>query len=269
MSETFQCGDNAALVGYLYDECEATERRAIEAHLEVCAACAAEVAALGSTRLQLSAWTPPDADLGFRIVSDAAPSSVLRPARWWSMPMPAWAQAAAAVVLFGAGLSLGVLQGRVIQGGAVQPAATVASPSTALGAGAPATAPVSTASASTASASTVSTEDLAALESRLRGEMAQLRTASATSASATSAAPGSEAQVLDRVRALLDESEQRQQRELALRVTQVMRDFDTQRRADLAQIQGNFRQIEGVTGAQVREQQEVMNYLMRVSQQGR
>ena len=250
MSETFQCGDNAALVGYLYDECEAAERRAIEAHLATCPACAAEVAALGSTRLQLSAWTPPDADLGFRIVSDAAPAvgrdNVLRPARWWSSPLPAWAQAAAAIVLFGAGLWLGVLQGG--QGPDEQPAATVAA--------APAAAP----------ASTVSAQDLAALESRLRGEIAQIRTAAA--APVAQGQP-SDAAVLARVRALLDESEQRQQRELALRVTQVMRDFETQRRVDLAQIQGNFRQIEGVTGAQVREQQEVMNYLRRVSQQGR
>jgi hypothetical protein len=261
MSETFQCGDNAALVGYLYDECEAAERRAIEAHLARCPACAAEVAALGSTRLQLSSWAPPETELGFAIVRAQASglrpeteARVLWPGAWWRQPLPAWAQAAAAIVLFGAGLWLGVLQGG--QGQDEQPAATVAAapPSTALGAGA--AAPVST----------VSAQDLAALESRLRGEIAQIRTAAA--APVAQGQP-SDAAVLARVRALLDESEQRQQRELALRVTQVMRDFETQRRADLAQIQGNFRQIEGVTGAQVREQQEVMNYLRRVSQQGR
>ena len=252
MSETFQCGDNTALVGYLYDECEPMERREIEAHLAVCGACAAELAALSATRLQLSSWTPPEAHLGFRVVSDAAPSNVLRPARWWTRPMPAWAQAAAAVVLFGAGLWLGVIQGRD-----VQPApATVAS------------------SAPTAAATTVSAADLAALERRLRGEMVQLRAAAATTAAPAQAsnAPAQsavEGQVLARVRALIDESEQRQQRELAVRMTQIMRDFDSQRRVDLAQIQGNFRQIEGVTGAQVREQRDMLNYLMRVSQQGR
>jgi anti-sigma factor RsiW len=253
MSETFQCGDNAALVGYLYDECEPAERDAIDAHLALCAACTAEVAALTSTRLQLSAWAPPEAALGFRVVSDAAAANVLRPARWWTRPMPAWAQAAAAVVLFGTGLSLGIMRGDVTENGGVQPAATVASTPAA-------------STAATATGNTVSAEDLAALEQRLRNEIAQVRTAAATSASPGQA---NEAAVLARVRALLDESEQRQQRELALRVTQVMRDVDTQRRVDLAQIQGNFRQIEGVTGAQVREQQEVMNYLRRVSQQGR
>ncbi len=256
MSETFQCGDNAALAGYLYDECEPGERAAIEAHLALCAACTAEVAALTSTRLQLSSWAPPEAALGFRVVSDAAATNVLRPARWWARPMPAWAHAAAAVVLFGTGLSLGIMRGDVTQDGGAQPAATVAS----------APAVPSTALRASPTASAVSADDLAALEQRLRGEIAQVRTAASTGAS-----PGqpNEAAVLARVRALLEESAQRQPRELALRVTQVMRDMDTQRRADLAQIQGNFRPIEGVTGAQVREQREVLNYLMRVSQQGR
>ena len=46
----------------------------------------------------------------------------------------------------------------------------------------------------------------------------------------------SDADVLRRVRALIEESERRQQRELALRVAQVMRDVDAQRRADLVKI---------------------------------
>jgi hypothetical protein len=73
--------------------------------------------------------------------------------------------------------------------------------------------------------------------------------------------------LLARVRTLIEESEQRQQRELALRTAQVVRDFDSQRRVDLAQIQRNFGQIEGLTGAEAREQREMLNYLMRVSEQ--
>ena len=63
MSDIFQCGDNPALVGYIYGECEPAERRAIEQHLRVCPACAAEIDALGVTRTQLAAWRPPDAQL--------------------------------------------------------------------------------------------------------------------------------------------------------------------------------------------------------------
>ena len=74
---------------------------------------------------------------------------------------------------------------------------------------------------------------------------------------------------MTRVRTLIEESEQRQQRELALRTAELVRDFDSQRRIDLTQIQRNFGQIEGLTGAEVREQREMLNYLIRVSQQQR
>jgi anti-sigma factor ChrR (cupin superfamily) len=261
MSNTFQCGDNTALVGYLYDECEPGERAAIDAHIVLCPACAAEVAALQSARQQLSSWTPPGADLGFAIVrsqasgpraegwSNLEAADRPRPAgpragAWFRQPMPVWAQVAAACLLFGTGLSLGVLRGTTPS---TSPAQTVATTS------------------NIASATTVTTTDLAALEQRLRAEMAELR---AVPASTAAAAPQpNNAQILAQVRALIDESEQRQQRELALRTAQVVRDFDSQRRVDLAQIQRNFGQIEGLTGAEVREQRQMLNYLMRVSEQ--
>lgn len=103
MGDTFRCGDNAALVGYLYDEGDAGERAAIAAHLAICSKCATEVSDLSATRQQLSAWTPPETQLDFRLTSGAA----ARPARWWSNPLPAWAQLAAAAVIFAFGLALG------------------------------------------------------------------------------------------------------------------------------------------------------------------
>jgi hypothetical protein len=159
--------------------------------------------------------------------------------------VPAWVQAAAALLIFGVGLSLGILRGTT-------PGAPVAP-----------TTPSATASHA-ASATGPTADDLAALEQRLRAEMAELR---ATPAVSRTAAPQSSAQILAEVRALIDESEQRQQRELALRTAQVVRDFELQRRVDLAQIQRSFGQIEGLTGAEVREQREMLNYLMRVSEQ--
>jgi anti-sigma factor ChrR (cupin superfamily) len=262
MSDTFQCGDNTALVSFLYDECEPGERAAIDAHIAVCAACAAEVAALRSARLQLASWTPPEADLGFAIVrpqasglraegwdrsgaSDSPGLRGLKPGPWFRQPMPAWAQAAAACLIFGAGLSLGVLRGtssNTLPSGQVAAGSNVASPGT------------------------VTATDLSALEQRLRAEMAELR---AVPASTTAAAPqGNNAQMLAQVRALIDESEQRQQRELALRTAQVIRDFVSQRQLDLAQIQSKLGQIEGLAGAEVREQRQMLNYLVqRVSEQ--
>jgi hypothetical protein len=76
----------------------------------------------------------------------------------------------------------------------------------------------------------------------------------------------SEAGLLRRVRALVDESEQRQQRELALRVADVIRDVESQRRADLVKIERSLGAIQSNTGVEVMKQRELLNYLVRVSQ---
>jgi anti-sigma factor RsiW len=119
MGDTFHCGDNTALVGYLYDDGDAGERAAIAAHLAICSSCAAEVAELSATRQQLSAWTPPETPLDFRLTSGAAAP----PARWWSNPLPAWAQLAAAAVIFAFGLALGTVVTRSSELAAVSPQA--------------------------------------------------------------------------------------------------------------------------------------------------
>ena len=268
MTDTFQCGDNMALVSYLYGECEPAERAAIAAHTMLCAACAAELAALESARLQLASWTPPEADLGFRVVGTRGagdepqpalgagslglpPDAITRSGAWWSRPLPAWAQAAAACLLFAAGLWLGVVRG-----------STPGASPTVSASGVP-TSGVPTSGVATTGAApvpaTASRAELTALERRLGAELAELRAAAPQGIS--------EAQMLARVTTLLEESEQRQQRELALRTAQVVRDFDSQRQVDLAQIQRSLGQIEGLAGAEVREQREILNYLMRVSEQ--
>jgi len=240
MSETFTCGDHGALVSYLYDECAPNERRAISAHLAICRACATELTSLGATREQLAMWTPPEAQLGFKIVPDAPASSVLRPSRWWQKPMPAWAQVAAAALIFATGVTLGALGGI---GGPERSAPLQADAS--------------------AAASTVTKADLAALEQRLRSEMSQVRPAAA----AVATAPG-DARILERVRAMIQDSEQRQQRELALRATEMVRDFDAQRNDDLTRIERTIGQMDGTTGVEVAQQRQMLNYLMRVSQRG-
>jgi hypothetical protein len=67
---------------------------------------------------------------------------------------------------------------------------------------------------------------------------------------------------------MIDDSEQRQQRELALRTTALVRDFDAQRNDDIARIERTIGQMDGTTGAEVAQQRQVLNYLMRVSQRG-
>jgi hypothetical protein len=251
MSETFTCGDHGALVSYLYDECAPDERRAISAHVAICSACAEELTLLGATREQLATWTPPDAQLGFRIVSEAPSASapalrrdrlnVVRPPQWWRKPLPAWAQAAAAAAIFATGLTLGMMRGagpaaRGPQGSALQ--ANVSAP--------------------------ITRADLVALEQRLRSEMSQARPAATPVVAATPA----DAHLLDRVRVMIDESEQRQRRELALRAAEMVRDFDVQRNDDLARIERTLGQMDGTTGIEVAQQRQMLNYLMRVSQRG-
>jgi hypothetical protein len=237
MSETFTCGDHGALVSYLYDECTPNERRAISAHVAICRDCSEELTSLGATREQLATWTPPEAQLGFRIVSETPASNVLRPSRWWRKPMPAWAQAAAAALIFTTGVTLGALRG--------------------------VTSPRPNSATLTANTPAVTKADLAALEQRLRSEMSQVRSTSNTAAVAPA-----DARILERVRAMIQESEQRQQRELALRTTEVVSDFDAQRKEDLSRIERTMGQMDGTTGVEVAQQRQMLNYLMRVSQRG-
>jgi hypothetical protein len=254
MTVRFQCGDGAALVEYVYGELGAQDAAGIEAHLAACGVCADEVRGLTATREDLRAWIPPEAALGFQVVavtSNVAP--VLRAARWWARPLPAWAQVAAAVTLFAAGATLGAWRAS----GASAAAANAQGATESVVATAP-----------------VSAEDLTALEQRLRAELtAASHVATAADAqampvaTATGAAPArKDDALLQQVRALIRESEQRQQRELTLRTAEIIKDVDTQRRGDLARIERTFGQMEGTTGVQVEQQRQLLNYLMRVSQ---
>ena len=246
MSQTYICGDHGALVAYLYDECEPNERRAISVHVAVCGGCAEEMASLGATRELLGAWSPPDARLGFRVVSDTPRSNVLTPSRWWQRPMPAWAQAAAAAVIFATGVTLGALRATT---GTTD--AQTSNPQ------------ASNVTLTTASTAPVTPGDLSALEQRLRAEMSQMR-----NTNGPAVASGGDAGILERVRAMIQDSEQRQQRELALRTAEVVRDFDAQRRVDLTRIERTLGQMDGTTGVEVEQQRQMLNYLMRVSQRG-
>ena len=91
MSIKFTCDDKQTLVSYLYGELDHDTRHAVDAHLTACAACSAEVTALGDARSELGLWVPPDVELDFTIVkkSQLPPADVLRPARWWSS-VPVW-----------------------------------------------------------------------------------------------------------------------------------------------------------------------------------
>ncbi len=254
-TRTVGCDDKGRLVAYLYGEDTPQERSATEAHLAACRACAAEIAGMADVRTHLSAWEAPAADLGFRITREPANGSMAR----WRIPL--WAQAAAAVFVLSAGAAIANLDIRYQPGGGItlRTGWSRQAP-TAADATAPARAAV--AAAKPASAEEEWRTALASLEQRLRTELAARPQPAATTASH----PASSEELMRQVRALVEASEQRQQRELALRLAQVVQDVEAQRRNDLVRIEQNMGQIEGVTGAEAARQRELLNYLVRVSQ---
>ena len=201
----------------------------------------------------LADWTPPPVKLGFKIVQD--PQEGSSDVRWWKPGggFPLWAQAAAAVFLFAAGMAVSQLDVRYGDG-----ALTVRSRSTAPATDEAAMMPQSNVvpvrqndiTLAPAQGNTADNTDFRVLEQQLRSDL-------------NGRADGGV--ILRRVRAMIDQSEARQQRELALRLSDVVRDFDTQRRADLLQVQQNFGQLEGQTGQEVAHQRELLNYLVRTS----
>jgi hypothetical protein len=242
MSDTFECGDTGALVAYLYEECEPEIREVITAHLIRCELCSSEIDGLGRTRRRLQVWTPPAAELGFQI-----PVPTVEPrVPWWRAPLPAWAQAAAALVIFGVGLSVGLARGPVNvpqQVTSIQPVA--------------------------ATTDAASRTDLSELEKRLRSEMAQIRNTS--SSTPARQAVSSDDDLMKKVEALVAQSEERQRREFTLRSVEIARDLEAQRRIDMASVRETMGQFQGVAGNEIRQQREAIdqinNFMRRVSLQ--
>jgi anti-sigma factor RsiW len=254
MSDSRYCGNPDVLMSYLYEDGPGEERSAFEAHLRQCGRCAAEVASLRAVREDMAAWTPPETVLDFRIVRDPAPARN----RWgWMSTMPAWAQLAAASLVIGvaAGLSgLDVQYGKdglAVRTGWSRPAGA-APAAVAAGADAPWRA------------------DLVALQEQMRSELSRAASVPPAVTVSTAAAGGGKAmsddEFMARVKQLIEASETRTQREMALRMTEMVRDMDTQRRADMRRVADGLGVLEGRTGAVTAQQREVMNYLMRVSQ---
>jgi len=117
------------LIGYVYDECEPVERAAVQEHLETCAECRTEIAALRSVRSDLQSWQVPDSEY----VSVWRPFAPAPAPSWWQQ-VPRWAMAAAAGVVMMSGAAGGAVSYMVLnqqpvqassQTAAVQPVSAV------------------------------------------------------------------------------------------------------------------------------------------------
>jgi hypothetical protein len=254
MSTLFTCDDKPTLIAYLYREVDAATRERVDAHLETCERCAAEVTALGDVRAELGLWVPPDVELGFTVTRKSEPQSatVLRPARWWSA-VPVWAQAAAAVLVLAAGAAIANIQVRSGPDGFSVTTGWMSAPA------------LSEPSAPTAREVRVEGQDewrtaLVALEQQLRNEIRSTHEQTTVRA----AAPSADEATIRRVQQLIAASEERQQRELALRLTQFAVDTNMQRRADLQRITQSFGQFD----EQILRQRQMLNSMIRVSATG-
>jgi hypothetical protein len=254
--------DKELLVGYLYEELSAADRSTFEAHLFSCAECRDEVAGLRAARAHLESWAPPEPDLGFQIVRGAPPVVAERRFRF----SPAWGLAAAAAFVLAVASAVANLevtvgsQGLVVRTGwaghAPAPQVTAATPPVAA-------TPVAAVQEAAWRA------ELRRVDNRLREleAAAAAREASPQVRAAASAGPRmSDAELIRQVRAIIADSESRQQRELALQMAQLIKDVDLQRRTDLARIQQGFGRLEAYTGAEVAQQREMLNRFVRVSQ---
>jgi anti-sigma factor RsiW len=257
MSITFQCDDKDTLISFVYDDIDADARRQVAAHLRTCAACATEIEGLRLVRHELAEWQPPVLPLDFQIVQK--PATVLRSARWSLGALPAWAQLAAAVLVMAVGAGIANLQvqyggdGLRVSTGWIPPAQP----------------------ASAASVALPANQDwrpaLTALEADLRRELQMVRASASSQVEAPTrvlaTGPTDANALLRRVQTLVNESEERQRQDLAIRMTQFGREVEMQRRSDLARINGVFGQLNGRTGVVEGNQREVVNLLRRVSTQ--
>lgn len=259
------CGEQESLVDYLYDELEPAERARFTSHLDSCTECRTALEEMRGVRAQLATWTlPSTAGIGAGTAGlTVFGSSGTRRARPWWAP---GALAAAAVILLAVGAAIANLEityGR--DGIAVRTgwSREVVPPARQAAAVAPSPTPVQE-----AAPRPVSADDLAALEKRLRTEFQALAVTETAAHARLASDRGTQGravsndELLQRVQALIDQSETRQRRELALRVAQVIRDFDTQRQTDLVRIQQGLAQIEGTTAAD----RQLLNYVVRASQ---
>ena len=245
------CGDPAALAGYLYGECSPDEQAALSAHLATCEQCRTDIDALQETREALTAWAVPSGTAGVRVAVETLHTS---PSRGWNWSaVPVWAQAAAAVFIFACGAA-----GAAVMNLDVRYDAAGLTVRTGWGAR-PSAAPAL---------------DATAVDARIRAVVQAVETprpvqAAAVTGStpvATGGQPAAAEEVMRQVEQMLAASETRQQRELALRVSQVLRDVDSQHRSDMARIERTVSPVAGLTADEIQEQRQMLNYLMRVSE---
>jgi anti-sigma factor RsiW len=241
------------LIAYLYDDIDPVLRATVDEHLLTCDRCRTDLQSLSDVRTQLARWSPPEPNFARTAAATASP---LGPRRSWWREMPAWAQVAAALLFLGVSAGIANLDVRYDQSGVTvrtgwsRTASPVAANAVSSGGPNETTMPWRA--------------DLAALERQLRTEMRAVQPVAAPARPAPS-----ETEILRRVRTMLEDSERRQQNELALRVAEVSAEVNAKRQAEMYRIGQSIRNTQnklGALGADVLRTRSSLNYIMNVNQ---
>ena len=229
MTETSRCIDRGDLVAYLYGEVDHDTRRQFDAHLRRCPICAEEIRGLEGVRASLDSWNPPDAQLGFRMVTTTRRKGeggwllgrVMSPQTWGIAAVIALLVLTAAAITrpeIEFGPDRMVLRIRWPQWFAQNSAVPSSSPTQTNG------------------------------ESMLAPDWPAVNRA-----------------WLQRVNELIRESEQRQVRVLSDRVREIELRIEEQRQADLSEMERTFREVDPNDAALARQQ--LLEYMSRISAQ--
>jgi anti-sigma factor RsiW len=238
------------IVAYVYGEIDGEEREQFDAHLATCARCRTELSAFSEVRGQLSRWSEPPLEPPIPGLQSSI-SNLQFP--WWQR-VPAWAQVAAAMLFFGVAAGIANLDVRYDASGFHFRTGWLSQP-----------AAVATVAPSPGDMPTRA--ELTAFEERLKAELVRPADtvgggADSGSSTAGGASAAGNADLMRRVRALVDESERRQQRELALRVGELVRDVNAQRQADLVRIDRSLGVLQNSTGVEMMRQRETLNNIL-------
>jgi hypothetical protein len=264
------CDKQELIVGYVYDELSREDQAALEQHLAACGSCLADVEELRATRGYLASWTPPEPDLGFRVIRGGAAPAAAVPRRF---PLaPAFALAAAAVIVLAVAAAIANVEIRYGGDGmTVRTGWGGSRPAEASPAGVrPDVALASESGAASRLAEPApASGDFAELDRRLREIEAALNAPPPAAAGVQMAASTSQgmtdAEMLRRVREIVKDAEARQETAVAQLLLQVWRDFEVQRRADLAAMQQGLGTYQGLTNAEIAQNREMVNQLVRAA----
>ncbi len=243
------CDSKELLVSYLYDELDRREKESFRTHLASCADCRDEIAGLRTTQAHLTAWAPPEPDLGFQIVRRASAHPPPAPRVRLN---PLWGLAAAAVLVLAAGAALAHIEVRYGTEGLVLRTGWNSNPS-----------PGTSSVAGIASAGGVMPIDWKQQAESLEQRLRQLETSLQQTAPASARSDAADAAVLRRVSDLVGQSEKRQERAMGERLTQMAQDIDARRKIDLALIDQGLVRLQTTNGAELRQSRDLMQRMYR------